>query len=444
MFSADDLRASLAELTPAAARGYVVALSGGADSLALAAAAAALRASQVTLPLRAVHVNHGLQSAAENFSAVCERACAALGLPLQLLTLAPAATAGYSLEEWAREARYAALAANLQPDECLLTAHQREDQAETFLLQALRGAGLAGLAAMPARARFGAGWHLRPLLGVARQALKQYVAARGLDSVEDVMNADLRFDRAYLRDAVWPTLVRRWPGAAEVLVRSAAHVADGWGELRAEIARDLARARDGDALSLTELRHLSDARRREVLRAFIESRGVRAPPRARLLEALRQMQEARADAAPLVCWDGQALRRYRSRLYLTAARLPVLRATSWDWHESPGVELGEGLGRLRLVSRPGALDAARLAYPLRIDVRYGAETLRIERGGHARALRHLLQSAGVVPWWRDSLPLLYSGDALIAVADMWRAAEYCVTPEQDGLAPQWQHGPALY
>jgi len=444
VFSADDLRRSLVELTPAAARGYVLALSGGADSLALAAAAADLRTTGLGLPLRAVHVNHGLQPAAGEFSAVCERACATLGLPLKVLALAPAVAAGRSLEEWAREARYAALAADLQPGECLLTAHQREDQAETFLLQALRGAGLAGLAAMPARAEFGAGWHLRPLLGVARQALKDFVARRDLSAMEDAMNADPRFDRAYLRGAVWPALTRRWPGAAEVLARSAVHAAGALRELRAQAARDLTRARDGDALSLPALRHLSDARRREALRAFIETRGVRPPPRARLLEALRQMQEARADAAPLMRWEGRSLRRYRDRLYLTAAAPPSLSTASWSWRETPLFALGEGLGCLRLVARRGGLDAARLPDGLRLAPRRGAERLRIERGGRTRALRNLLQDAGVVPWLRDGLPLLYAGDVLIAVAQLWRAADWCVEADALGLAVEWRGGPSLF
>ena len=159
---------------PREAAGLVVGLSGGPDSAALLRAAAQLGPSFRALPLRALHVDHGLQSAAADFRAACHSLCGELRVPLRIVGAAVSREAGLSVEAAARAARYAALELEMQPRECLLTAHHREDQAETLLLQALRGAGVKGMSAMPACRPFGAGWHLRPLLSVAHSDLRQF------------------------------------------------------------------------------------------------------------------------------------------------------------------------------------------------------------------------------------------------------------------------------
>ena len=225
-FSTAVLRDTLRNSVPAQAVGLVVAVSGGEDSACLLAALAQLAGSLAPLTLRAVHVDHGLQPAAAALAGAARDQCARWRLPLTILRVQVDCPAGSSLEEAARDARYAALAADLGPGECLLTAHHREDQAETLLLQALRGAGLKGLCAMPALRAFGAGWHLRPLLDAARVDLREFGAANGGGAMPDPMNDAARFDRVYLRTEVWPLLERRWPGAATALTRAAAHLAD--------------------------------------------------------------------------------------------------------------------------------------------------------------------------------------------------------------------------
>ena len=267
-FSAASLRAVLEAHVPAGATGLVVALSGGADSAGLLSAAAGLGQGFRGLPLRAVHVDHGLQAAAAAFRDACAASCARSNIALTVISAEVRPAPGESIEAAARDARYAALQAELRPGECLLTAHHSEDQAETLLLQALRGAGLKGLSAMPICRPLGAGWHLRPVLDVPRAEL---TAGAECGAVADPMNQDRRFDRSYLRGEVWPLIETRWPGAARALSRTARHAAEAQGVLDGVAAADVARLRDGDALSVPGLRTLEPAARLHALRAAVEA-----------------------------------------------------------------------------------------------------------------------------------------------------------------------------
>ncbi len=229
-FSAAALHTALEASVPVEASGLVVALSGGPDSAALLGAAAALGKNFRALPLRAVHIDHGLQAAAVEFREGCKRLCDHLGIPLRIIAVEVQREFAASIEAAARDARYAAIEAEMRPRECLLTAHHREDQAETLLLQALRGAGVKGMSAMPMCRPFGRGWHVRPLLDVAHSELQQFGALKPfgahLAGSIDPMNEDLRFDRVYLRTVVWPPIEKRWPGAAIALSRAARHMAE--------------------------------------------------------------------------------------------------------------------------------------------------------------------------------------------------------------------------
>ena len=435
-FTAADLALTLQRILPAEASGLVVGLSGGLDSCCLANALSQLPAR---LPLRAVHVDHGLQPAAAGFRDHAEALCARIGIPLQVIRVTVGAPSGTSLEAAARDARYAALAAELQAGECLLTAHTCDDQAETFLLQALRGAGPQGLAAMPMRREFGAGWHLRPLLGVTREALCGYATVAGVTGVSDPMNLDPRFDRVYLRQAVWPALERRWPGAAAALARAAQHSGEAQQQIEALADADLALARDGDGLSVRHLRRLPAPRQLYALRRWLDAAGAMLPPTARLIEALRQVLDAGTDHLPAVSWGPHALRRYRDRILLTPAAIPRLQGVRhWDWRRDPVLELGPGLGRLHALQRPGGL-ALPAAGCLEVRPRAGGERLRATVAGRTQTVQHLCQARGILPWVRDALPFIFAADTLVAVADLWVSAAHCAPGGEPGLQLAWEH-----
>ncbi|HSP01681.1 MAG TPA: tRNA lysidine(34) synthetase TilS, partial [Thioalkalivibrio sp.] len=251
---------------PPASR-LVVAFSGGLDSHVLLHALAAL-CGEGFYELHAIHIHHGLNSQADAWADHCARVCRDLDVGLEVIAVNARAARGESPEAAARAARYQALASCMKEGDGLLTAHHRRDQAETLLLQLLRGAGSAGLAAMPRWQPLGSGWHGRPLLDVSREAIEDYARERDLHWIEDNSNLDARFDRNLLRQQVMPLLRARWQGVDETLARAAAHQAEGLGLLGDLARQDLEQIRGElpGTLSVSELTGLRPARIRNVLR----------------------------------------------------------------------------------------------------------------------------------------------------------------------------------
>jgi tRNA(Ile)-lysidine synthase len=414
-----------------------VALSGGLDSSALLHAMSLLAARE-GIRFRALHVDHGLQPESKAWADACRAACRDAGVPLDVIALGLVPPAGASIEAAAREARYAALAAALADGERLLTAHHRDDQLETVLIQLLRGAGVAGLAAMPALARLGRGWQLRPLLDVGRDELAGYAAHHGLHWQQDPTNVAARFDRGFLRARVLPVLHERWPSAAVTVARAAGHLAEALRLLAELAAADAAGAVDEGRISLAALGRLSRERQVNVLRWWLREQGLRPPPAARLGAALPGFIQARPDGAPALRWDEGEVRRYRGRLYaLRPLAAPAAGAAGL------GLDLGCGLGRFGLVAgNEGGIRAA--VGETSIRFRAGGESLRPHPARPRKRLKDLCQEAGIVPWMRDRLPLVYVGGRLAAVGDLWIDAEFAVEPGAPALKPVWEARPRIY
>lgn len=402
---------------------WCVALSGGLDSTVLLEAMARLRDAWPAGKLRAIHVHHGLHADADAWVRNCEARCARLGVPLAVRRVDARPARGESPEARAREVRYAALAAELAPGEVLLTAHHADDQLETVLIQLLRGAGVAGLAAMPADAPLGSGRHRRPLLGFTRAALRDWAAAEGLAGwVEDPANEALRFARNHLRSEVLPAVRAHWPGAAVAVSRSARHCAEAAGLLDELAATDAAACAEGDALVVSALRRLSPARGRNLARWQLRRLGLAVPDERRLATLLGQVLEAAPDAQPEIHWAGVVALRHADRLWMVpeACLPPPPDSLSWADPREP-LALGPGLGTLALVpSDTGGLSAAALdATPWRVVGRRGGERMRLPGREGSRALKKLMQAAGFPPWVRARIPLLEIDGKLAAAGEHW-------------------------
>lgn len=401
------------------ASAWCVAFSGGLDSSVLLHLLAELARREAVPALSAIHVQHGLQPVAAAWPEHCRQFCAARGIPLQVVAVQVAAQA--SVEQAARQARYAAFAEHLQPDAVLFSAQHRDDQAETLLFRLLRGAGVRGLAAMPGQRPLGRGTLLRPLLDCSRAELQGYAEAHGLSWIEDPSNADTRFSRNFLRQRVMPLLAERWPQAGVALARSAAHLSEAE-QLLGELARmDLQAARGEPlfpwlalpSLELSLVTQLSDARQRNLLRHWLAP--LSRMPDSDHWAGWRDLRDAAGDASPV--WklaDGE-LHRADGRLYWLSADWlapPVLPDPAVVRVQGTSELPGNGQVQIR-----GELPAGRW----HLRYRLGGESLHLPERGR-RDLKRLLNEWRVPAFVRPRLPLLFDGDELMAVANLAQSA----------------------
>lgn len=442
-FGRESLLRTLAGLAQLAERPdrLVVAFSGGLDSEVLLHALVALR-EEFGAELLALHADHGLQAESTNWAQHCERRAAQLGVECRSLRVAVDVSAGRGTEAAAREARYGAFRDELQHGDWLLSAHHKDDQAETLILNLLRGSGPAGLAGIGEVQPFGPAWLVRPLLPYSREELRQYAVAHNLEWIDDPSNEDRSFDRNYLRHEVFPVLQARWPDASSRLRQSALLAGEAALLLDQLADADLQNLGErADRLSLSGLCALGVERQRNVLRYAIRELGLPPVPASVLHSIVTNLLPARADAQPVVHWDGAEARRYRDQVYLFAQPVesgPVDAARI----EANSAELGPGMGLLRL--EPGAdsgLSKAVVDAGLELRPRKGGEEIKLAGQSHTKKLKKLLQEEGIVPWMRDRLPLVYSNHRLVAVADLWVADGASSSP---GTAIHWDDRPALH
>jgi tRNA(Ile)-lysidine synthase len=394
-----------------------VAYSGGLDSHALLHATAALR--DRGWHASAIHIDHGLHPDSAGWAKHCAAVCDRLGLGYHVERVAVIKTREHGPEDAARRARYACLARHIGPNDVLLTAHQQDDQAETVLLQLLRGSGPHGLAAMPALSLFGQGRHGRPLLAFSRAQIERYARTEGLAWIEDPSNRDARIARSLLRAEVFPRLLKRWPEAPRSLARAARHMAEAAHLLDELAALDLASCQQPDSsLDTGGLARLSEARQRNIVRFWIRARGLRAPSPALLEQVTAQVARLPQTRHAVVAWADGEVRRYRDRLVLRR-RFEAPQPFVLAWNPPAPLELTGR--RLRVVAGLGdGLSQQRLSgRRLTVRSRRGGEICQLAGRSHHTKLKKLLQAAGVPPWERSSLPLMYVDDELAAIGDRW-------------------------
>jgi len=424
VFHPDLLRQILQKYPPAPH--YLLALSGGLDSVVLLHAVAQIRSDSFfnSCLFQVIHVHHGLQDEADDWALQCQNLCASLSLPCLVERVDARPQGSEGVEAAAREARYAAFARHLQPQGVLLTAHHQNDQAETLLLRLLRGSGLSGLAAMAECRSFAQGFLLRPLLSLPRRALATYAEKQGLVWLEDPSNHSLDYDRNYLRHQILPRLSERWLGAVKTLSRATELVAES-NELLQELAvYDLARLSQRDAdvvlesLPLAELKKLSEPRLNNLLRYWLAQLKLPTPSQAQLKRVKRELLLAKADRQPLVDWAGVELRRYDGRIYAMSPLPPLDGSKRYRWTLSEPL-LIDGLAEPLSVE---LLSEIRLLLPesneVEVAFRQGGEQFHLAGRGMSKPLKTLFQEAKVLPWQRHRLPLIFIAGQLAAVVGL--------------------------
>jgi len=424
--------AQIAPLLPAHSS-ILVGLSGGVDSVALLHMLHKL-AARYSWQLSALHVHHGISRNADAWAKFCAELCARHHIPLRVEHVDIAPLRSHGIEAAARKLRLAAL--YRQPCDFVALAHHADDQAETLLLQLLRGAGVRGASAMPMLSqRAGSPDLLRPLLHCSRQEILDYAAAHGLQWVEDESNSNDSYPRNYLRHRVMPLLDRHFPAYRNTLGRSAQHFAEA-GDLLDELAnQDAGQAMDGNAMKLAVLRELSPARARNLLRYFLHVQGATMPQSVHLEEMLRQLCDARQDAAVNVrCGDHQ-VRRYRDKVYL----LPVTTELDHDfvlpWQGEAVLDWPPLATQLHFSQVTGkGISMQKLQRgPLMLRLRKGTETLRPHPAAANRTLKNLLQQYHIPPWQRERLPLLFCGNELVCVVGLAIDTGYQALENEEGV-----------
>ena len=414
-----------------------VALSGGRDSVVLLHALSRLRSS-AALPfaLCALHVHHGLSANADAWAAFCADFCARCAVPLTVVRVEVPRGSGEGLEAAARRLRHGQFA-RCDAD-FLALAHHRDDQAETVLLNLLRGSGLAGAAGMLAERAQGDGpLLLRPLLDLPRALLDDYAVAQALTWIDDESNDDTHFRRNFLRRELMPRLQQKFPGAQRALARAAAHFAEG-AQLLDELAAidRAALATPSGRISLAAINALAAPRARNLLRFAWLAAGFRAPDTRWIAEALRQLASADALSELRVATADGELHVYRGELHIDG-HAPDAAHAVLPWSGEP--ELPWAGGRVVFVAHTGSGIDRRLlaAGELTLRPRQGGERLRPDARRPRRSLRKLFQDAAIPPWERARLPLLWVGQTLAWVGGVGVDAQFACAPGEPGVLPVW-------
>ncbi|WP_334106724.1 tRNA lysidine(34) synthetase TilS [Methylobacillus sp.] len=412
----------------------LVAFSGGLDSRVLLQLLVDARPHH-GYTLEAIYVHHGLSPNADAWAGFCAMECQKLEVPFDCAHVQVDKQSGLGIEASARQVRYAALHAR-EADHILLGQHQ-DDQAETLLLQLLRGAGVKGLSCMaaydPTRRL------LRPLLEISRAEIEAYARQMGLQWIEDESNLDTRYDRNFCRHEIFPVLEQRFPSARSTLARSAAHIAEAVELLDELAAMDAGSVIVNDRLHVGELSKLSGQRARNLLRWWLSMHGLPMPGMQRMHEMLQQLQHASELACIKVhIKDSVYLRRYQGWASLSGEpAIPVEASLSWQGETELQLpangrllfrhEQGTGLALSRLQDRP-----------LHIRYRSGGERFKPNARRPTRTLKYLFQEADLAPWLRERLPLLYLEDELVLVPGIGVAASWQAQPGEQGVTVEWQ------
>ena len=400
---------------------FVVAFSGGTDSLALLHAFARAREREPALRLCAVHVDHHLHPESTRWAHQCMEVCLQLSVDLTVLDADLPATDVARVDEGvARAARYAAFGHFLSAQDVLCTAHSRDDHAETVLLNLLRGAGPRGLAGIPNQRRLAEGIVARPARGVSRAALRAYARSTGLPTIRDPANEDPRFSRVMLRREVIPVLETRWPALLSTLARTANLIRVSARLLDALAAVDLESAGGigGATLDIEVVGALEPSRRRNAIVGWLRAHGIASPGERRIDQIARHVIEARPGAMPCVVLGDVEVRRFRGHVRLVPRMLPVAGRVVPLRRIPQTLVLDHGSLAWESCTGDGLDDAVRDA---RISVRFRGDDAQWMRplGVRGHSLKKRFQSLGIPPWERGRIPLVYVGDILAAIGSVW-------------------------
>lgn len=404
--------------------------SGGIDSHVLLDLL--VNTPEIKHKITAVYIHHGLQACADDWAEHCRIISNAYSVNFRVLKVNAHAFQGQSPEEAARNVRYQAFREILAANDILLFAQHRNDQLETVLLQLFRGAGLKGLSGMPVAIEFSKGMLIRPLLEIDQHDIRDYAQQQKLQWIEDPSNQDVRFERNYLRQQVIPLLKQRWPGIETTVSRSAGHCAQAQTLLSADAREKMFALYDSQCqcLSVPGLLEQNDITQQWIVREWLNHLNVRMPSLKVMTTILQDVVLARREANPVVQLDGYTIQRYRDGLYVVSdvVKPELSHVVIWKKCFEPLILARNG----QLIAEEARNGIARHIWEqglIQVKYRQGGEKLSLANRDGRHSLKKLYQEAGIAPWLRDLIPLIYINGELAAVGTHWMSASFYVQGE---------------
>ncbi len=431
-FSTSALTSILSNLPPT--KHYWVAYSGGVDSTVLLYALSQSKNKLQEEEITAVHVNHGINKDANLWVDHCRKFCTEINIDFEVLNIDARHVKGESPEAKARELRYQALKGLMNDDDYLLTAHHQNDQAETLLLQLLRGSGAKGLSCMPLIRSYGNGSLVRPLLTFSRGQLMAYAMQEKLFWIEDKSNENIDYDRNYIRKDILPIFEKRWPAAVKTIARSADHQAEIT-EIIEDVASDDFKkicSSDLNILEIEKINSLPFYRRKYVLYFWLRKLILPVPSSQVMQKVIEELINAAWDSEACVHWKGAEVRRYRNKIYAMSPLSKHDPDIIHTWKITEPLELSVGMLKAKRDKGKGIKSECIKNEKVEVRYRQGGEHIQPYGKAHICELKKLFQERGILPWQRNRIPMIYHEDKLIAVSDLWVDVAFCATGNEEG------------
>jgi tRNA(Ile)-lysidine synthase len=387
-----------------------VGFSGGLDSTVLLHALA--QQPQLINKLHAVHINHGLSVNALRWEDHCKRICQQLGIICTSMSVS--CNPNSNIEASARTARYQAFIKLVNYQQCLLTAHHQDDQAETILLHLMRGSGLNGISGISVTRKFGDGYLHRPLLLITRRSLLEYAELYNLSWIEDESNNNLALSRNFIRQKIIPLLVNKWPKVSKNLARTGKHCAQAQSNL-CELAKlDCPALADAAGpLSLADIRYLSAERVNNVLQYWLQKYVMHLPNFNIFQRLITELVNTDGAAAKEVKWGLNRVVRYKDKLYFLIDQNASLYGTM-IWFNFPQKLI---LPDMHVICATSVQQGIMISANQSIEIRFRQGGEKFFWHGQTKSLKKLMAEWQIPPWLRDTVPLLYIDGQLACVVN---------------------------
>lgn len=417
---------------------FWVAYSGGMDSSVLLHLFYTNK-DKIKQGVEVIYVNHGLQDESDEWGKFCKQQSEKYNFPFTLLEISESCPKGESIEAWARDRRYNLMMKLMKENDVLFTGHHKDDQVETFFLQALRGAGPKGLAVMPEIRKKGNNIHARPLLNYSRDELKLYAKEHEINWRDDKSNADNRYDRNYFRHKIAPLIENRWPAYRDTLTRLISYQKETkllLNELGLEDINDS--KDDGESkLNINIIKKLTVARQKNLLFSWLEQLGLQTPGSRHIEKIIADIINSDIDKSPCVNWADVEIRRYKNYIYAFNTMQSIDVNSEFIWQPESILNLNGETLIAKHVNGIGISENKLNNRNLTVRFRKGGEKIKPHYSNHTKTVKQLFQDNSVLPWYRDKIPLIYINHELVVIPGFCVDKNYMAENDEPSWDIHW-------